>query len=318
MKKIVLVGGGSGSFEVLRGLKNYPYEIVSIPTTFDSGTHTGEIRDKFGTLPAGDVRRHILALAPEDSASILRQIFMFRFKERGYSHSKSLGNLIIMAAEKITEHPVSGIDAISRLFNIRGRVLPVSIDDAHVCVKLKDGRVIRGEANIDKPKHDGNIPIVSVYLEPKAVIYSETHDAIVSADLIVFSPGDLYTSNLPNIVVQGFKEAVHKCRGQKICVGNLMTKWGETNGYAVADCVRVILRYLGLKKFDAVITHSLPLNPALLKKYAKEKAYPMAVNEAKLSRYARRIIKGNVVDESGGIIRHSARKLALLINECLS
>ena len=317
MKKIVVVGGGSGSFSVLQGLKGYPYDITAVATTFDSGMHTGEIRDRFGTLPSGDVRRQILALAPEDHSSILRGLFMFRYEEPEAKFSKSLGNLMLMAAEKITGDPVAGIKAISELFQIRGRVLPVSTDDAHVCVELKDGTVIRGESNIDKPKHDGSIPIVSVYLEPEALIYRETYEVTRDANLLVVSPGDLYSSLSPIFVVNGYTDAVQECKGMKVCVANLMTKWGETNGYTVADCARVLTKYLGIPKFDAVICNSKPLDPGLLKKYAEEKAFPMAIDEAILRNYAGNIIKAPIADETGGIIRHNSRELARILKGCV-
>lgn len=309
MKRIVVIGGGSGIFNVLKGLKKYPVDITSIVTTFDNGGSTGMLRDEFGTLPSGDIRRSLVALAPDTDNATLRDLFTFRFEEKSSLRGHSFGNLFLQALTKISGDEVSAIKKASELLGIKGRVLPVSIDSAHVCAILENGRIVKGETNIDIPKHDGNLKIKKLYLEPDATIYREAYEAIVAADLVLIGPGDLYTSILPNILVRGFAEAARKSRAKFVYIANIMTKWGETNDYAASDFCAVILAYLKKKKFDFILCNNAPLKPFLLKKYKSERAYPVLIDAIKLKKYAAKIIKKDFTYQSD-IVRHDAKKLS--------
>jgi uncharacterized cofD-like protein len=183
MKKIVVIGGGSGIFNVLKGLKNYPVEITSIVTAFDNGGSTGILRDEFGTLPQGDIRRSLVALAPESENSTLRDLLNFRFPKESSLKGHSFGNLFLQALTSISVSEVGAIKMAADILNIKHKILPVSTDDATLCAKLSNGKIIKGETNIDIPQHDGSIKIKKIYLEPDANIYSESYKAIVSAIL---------------------------------------------------------------------------------------------------------------------------------------
>lgn len=314
MKKVVRIGGGSGGFNLLRGLKQFPFDITAVFTSFDSGGSAGVLRDEFGVLPPGDVRRGLVALSEGKRAEILRELFNYRFDKEGSSlHGHSFGNLFLVALSEIYGSEMEGIRKASELLNIKGKILPVSLDNANVTALLEDGTKVVGETNIDIPKHDGNLKIAEVYLEPKATLYKETEVAIKKADLVIIGPGDLYSSLIPTLAVDGMKKALKSCKGKTVVVCNLMTKWGETNGYKASDMVRELLKYSGLKKFDYVICNSKAAPPKLLKAYEKERKFPMECDE-NLSKYAANTITGDFFSRAD-IARHDSEKIAKVISK---
>jgi len=312
MKKIVVIGGGSGIFNVLKGLKNYPVSITSIVTTFDNGGSTGILRDEFGTLPPGDIRRSLVALSPDTGDSTIRELFNFRFPKESSLHGHSFGNLFLQALSSISGSEVSAIKKAADILNIKNKILPISIDNAQLCAKLEDGEIIKGETNIDIPKHDGSIKIKEIYLEPKAIIYSEAYDEILNADLIVIGPGDLFTSILPNTIVEGFSEAIDKSKAKIVYILNVMTKWGETNGFKASDFTKTLLKYLKLEKIDYVICNNSPINPRLKEKYDLEKSEQISIDENELKKYTKNIIITDVSIQTD-IIRHDPIKISKII-----
>ena len=312
MGKIVVIGGGSGIFNVLKGLKNYPVEITSIVTTFDNGGSTGLLKDEFGILPPGDIRRSLVALAPDSGNSALRDLLSFRFPKDSSLNGHSFGNLFLQALTSISGSEVGAIKTASDLLNIKHKILPVSIDKATLCARLIDGSVIRGETDIDIPKHDGSIKIKELYLEPEAIIYKEAYDAICKADLIIMGPGDLFTSILPNILVKSFTEAVKKSKGKVVYIMNLMTKWGETNGFKASDFVKILLTYLKRKYVDYLIINNSPIKHSLAKKYEAEKSFPVENDLSNLKKFAGKIIAEDVVLQKE-IARHDPEKISRII-----
>lgn len=314
MKKVVRIGGGSGGYTLLRGLKEFPLDITAVFTSFDSGGSAGVLRDEFGILPPGDVRQGLLALADEGQAEILRELFNYRFKNGNSSlHGHSFGNLFLAALASIYGGEIEGIRKASELLNIKGTVLPVSLDKSHVHAILEDGTEIVGETNIDIPKHDGALRIKKIFLDPPARIYEETDRAIRAADLIVIGPGDLYSSLIPTLATAGMKEALAESKGKKIVICNLMTKWGETQGFSASDMLKELLQYSGLSKFDYVICNTQKMSPQLAAAYEKEKKYPME-RDAALEQYARKVITGDFFSEAD-IARHDSAKIARIISE---
>lgn len=322
-KKVVRIGGGSGGFTLLRGLKEFSLDITAVFTSFDSGGSAGVLREEFGILPPGDVRRGLLALADEKQAATLRELFEYRFSAKGglasggkngssSLHEHSFGNLFLLALVSLYGE-VEGIRRASEILNIKGRVLPVSLDHSHVHAKLEDGTEVVGETNIDIPKHDGNLHIKELFLEPVANIYDETDAALREADLIVIGPGDLYSSLIPTLCVKGMPEALKKSKAKKVAVCNLMTKWGETHGFTCSDMVKELLRYSGLKTFDYVICNTGKFPPKVLAEYEKEKKYPMVCDES-LAACAGKVITGDFFSKSDKV-RHDSKKIAKLIAE---
>ncbi|MEK7156908.1 MAG: gluconeogenesis factor YvcK family protein [Patescibacteria group bacterium] len=314
IKKVVRIGGGSGGYTLLRGLKAFPLDITAVFTSFDSGGSAGVLRDEFGILPPGDVRRGLLALADEGQAEILRELFNYRFNN-GHSalHGHSFGNLFLAALSSIYGGEIEGIRKASELLNIKGKVLPVSLDKSHVHARLEDGTEIVGETNIDVPKHDGALRITEVFLKPKAHIYEETDKAIREADIIVIGPGDLYSSLIPTLCVGGMQDALRASKAKKVAVCNLMTKWGETHGFACSDMIKELLQYSGLKKFDYVICNTGVMSPKLAEAYEEEKKYPMKCDTA-LEQYTGKVIAGDFFSEAD-IARHDSGKIARIISE---
>jgi len=312
MKNIVVIGGGSGIFNVLKGLKNYPVTITSIVTTFDNGGSTGILRDEFGTLPPGDIRRSLVALAPDSGNTTLRDLFSYRFPEKSSLRGHSFGNLLLQALTSISGNEVEAIKMAANILNIKHNILPISIDNSQLCASLSDKTIIKGETNIDIPKHDGSLRIEKLFLEPNAIIYREAYDAILNADLIIIGPGDLYTSILPNTLVKGFTDAIKKTDAKIVYVLNIMTKWGETNGFCASDFVKTLLSYLKKDKIDYIICNDSPIKNSLIKKYQKEKSESVCIDESELKKYAKKIIFDDVVLQKD-ILRHDAKKIARII-----
>lgn len=305
-EKIVLIGGGGGVYRIAKFLKNVRDNISTIQTMFDHGGHSGKLRDEHGILPPGDIRQAILALSDESMETPLRALLSYRFPNRGSSiDDATLGNLIFTAFNDIYDGPVPAIEAMSKLFRVSGRVLPVSLDKADLVVRFGDNSVLKGEGNIDSRSIDDERVIKEAFLEPQANIYVEAYDAIISADKIIFCPGDLYTSIIPNILVEGFSDAIHKTKAKIIYVTNIMTKKSETYGFKASDFSRIILSYLKIDKFDVVICNNSKINPKIKSLYAEEYAEPVFVDEEILSDYASTVICDRIADQSDGVLRHN-------------
>jgi uncharacterized cofD-like protein len=314
-EKVVVIGGGSGSYTVLRGLKSYPLDITAVVTMFDSGGSSGKLRTEFGILPPGDVRRCLLALSTGENEELFQQLFSFRFQEDSSLQGHNFGNLFLMALSQM----LGGAGAIRRasdLLKINGKVLPVSLDRADVCVELEDGQNIIGETNIDIPKHNGDLQIKRAYLVPQARIHEEVFEEIIMADYIVIGPGDLYTSLIPNLLVGGMSDALKASRAKKIVTLNLMTKWGETNNFTARTFLEEILRYSELSSVDYVIANTKSIPASYLAQYAREKKYPMALDIESGSDIAHSVITADVSHENDHL-RHDSTVLGKIIDDII-
>ena len=307
--KIVVVGGGTGLSTILHGLKQYTEHITAVVTVADDGGSSGRLRQQFDILPPGDIRNCLVALA--DTEPLMRRLFQFRFDNNSEFAGHSFGNLFLVALSGIYGGDIQGIKKAAELLDIKGRVLPVSLDKAELHATLEDGTEVLGETNIDVPKHDGSISIKNIVLKQSAHIYEETADAIRRANIVVIGPGDSYTSIIPNLIVEGMRDALRESGGKKVFVCNLMTKWGETNDYDASDIARELLRYSGLEIFDYAICNTETMDPELVKAYAREKKYPVRSGD-ELQKYAKNVITGNFFSESD-IARHDSAKLAKVI-----
>ena len=307
-EKIVLVGGGGGVYRIARFLKFIRPNITTIQTVFDSGGHSGALRDEHGVLPPGDIRRAILALADEHVAHNLRELLSYRFASEKELELEgvNMGNLLLTALTTITGSLPQAINEMCMWYGVKGKVLPVSLDNAHIKVKLSDGTYLLGEKYIDTREIDDDRRITDVMLEPKAHIYVEAYEELVTADKIIFCPGDLYTSLLPNLLVEGFAEALSKTEAQIIYPANIMTKKAETDGFSVADFVRVIESHMGGRNIDTVIVNDEHIPGETRDLYQKQKAYPVTFDGA-LENMDTKVIKKPLVDIGGGMIRHHER-----------
>ena len=268
--KVVVIGGGTGVFTVLSGLKRYPLELSAVISMADDGGSTGVLREEFGILPPGDVRRALVALSSSGDR-LLADLFSYRFEEGGLK-GHSFGNIMLTALERITGSFESAVEEAGRILGAGGRVIPVTLSNVQLVAKLEDGSVIRGETNIDIPKHDPRLKIAEVFLRPEALANERATEAIKSADLVVIGPGDLYTSVVPNLLVSGVAEAIRRTKATKAYVVNIMTKSGETNGFAAEDFIKVVERYLGQGALDYAVVNTKRPTQDRLHHYEKESA----------------------------------------------
>lgn len=308
-ESIVLVGGGGGVYRVGRFLKHIRPNITTVQTMFDHGRHSGQLRDERGVLPPGDLRQAIIALSDDKMESTLRKLMSYRFVEKGNSslNNATVGNILLTALTEIEGSLPAAINALCRWCGVRGSVLPVSLDSAELCVKLDDDSILKGEGNIDnRPMSDDRV-IIDTYLEPNAHIFVGAYDSIVNADKVVLCPGDLYTSLVPNLLVDGFVDALTRSKAKLIYVVNIMTKKAETNLYNVDDFARVVYEKILGHKIDIIIYNSdQSINGCVIEKYQKERSFPVKYC-GKLETYCHKSFGVPLVDISGGIIRHHER-----------
>lgn len=314
-RKITVIGGGTGSYTLLKGLKYYDTNLTAIVTTADSGGSSGQLRDEFGVLPPGDLRRCLVALS-EKRGDIWRKIFEYRFN--GHTENNNLGNLIITALTKITGDLPEALAVASELLATRGRVVPATLDSVQLCAELENGQKILGEANIDIPQHNPQLKIVKLYLTPQAFAYKRAIEAILDTDLVVIGPGDLYTSIIPNLLVEGISQALKATSAKVVYVCNVMTKYGETTNFSAKDFVREIQRYTD-NALDAVVINTTRPAPALIEAYALENSFFVEPN---IWGAPATVIKTDLLEEraevyEGGrirpLIRHDSGKLARTI-----
>ncbi len=222
--------------------KNRDLNLAAVVSVADSGGSTGELRDEFGILPPGDIRRAVLALS--EDAETVRKLFEYRFKGGNRMSGHTIGNLLLTALADITGDFEAGIEELCEMFHVRGKVIPVTLDDVHLGVTLENGEKIIGETNIDVPKHDANLAISDAFLIGESKINPRAREAIINSDYVIIGPGDLYTSVVPNLLCPGMREALEQTSAKIVYVCNVMTKHGETDGYSVEDFVAVIERYV--------------------------------------------------------------------------
>lgn len=278
-KSIVVMGGGTGTYPILQGLKKHAdvIDITAIITMADSGGSTGRLRDEFGQLPVGDVRMALTALASEagQDGQLLRELFLHRFDKGEGLNGHNFGNLLMVALTQILGSEAEAVKAASRILRIKGRVLPVTEDDINIVAEYDDGVVVEGEHDIDEPPEDRyEHHIVSLRTNPKGVITNDAREALLNADLILLGPGDLYSSLLANCVVEGVSEAIRDSKGIFVFASNLMTRPGQTHNMNACDHVREVEKYVGQMP-DYVIINTGVVPEHLLKRYAEKFQFPV-------------------------------------------
>jgi len=262
-KKVVCLGGGTGTFTVLSGLKKYPVNLTAIVAMSDSGGSTGVLRDELGVLPPGDVARCLVALSRQDV--LMRALMDYRF-ESGKLRGHRFGNLLLSALEKTTGSFDKAVEKASDILRTDGRVIPSTLNNVHLMARV-GSRVVKGEEKIQMTKMNGSLK--RLWLEPAGRGNPKALAAIREADAIIIGPGGFYTGVLPNLLVRGIPEAIRKSKAKKIFVCNLMTKKEHTKNYSVADYTRSLESYLG-GEVDVVIFNNTTPPAKLLKRYARE------------------------------------------------
>lgn len=318
--KIAVIGGGTGSFTLLSALKDHTSQIAAIVNMVDDGGSTGVLRDELGALPPGDVRQCLVALS--DSPKI-RDLFNYRF-EGGTFEGHSFGNLLITALEKTTGDFASAIDTASEILRVNGKVIPATLDDIRLVMTWPEASLtLHGERVIDAEyfKHDPRKAELS--LAPTPSVNPLAIEAIRQADLVVISPGDLYTSLGPLLVIDGIGKALRETSATVAYVANLVTKEGQTSGFTVADHAAEIERFGGGDFLDCVIYNNATPDASIAKRYAEENAFVVPYNKRDFSSATYRAIGGNYIGSVGehnvtdthlpvtrSLIRHDAEAVA--------
>lgn len=297
--RIVAVGGGTGLSTLLRGLKKYSDNITAVVTVADDGGSSGRLRRELGVLPPGDFRQCIAALA--DAEPLVTELFQYRFDQGTGLDGHSFGNLFIVAMSGITGNFERALRESSRVLAVRGQILPSTLENVTLCAELDDDSFVEGESNIPH----GPAPIKRVYLRPAdAMAYPESLKAIAEADLIVLGPGSLYTSIMPNLLVDGIASAIRESRATKVYVCNVASQPGETDGYDLSRHIRALHEHVGNGLFDNVLANSkiLPLPPEWHVNAIDVDADSVTVDGP-------RVVAADVIDERRPT-RHDPEKLA--------
>lgn len=303
--RIVVIGGGTGLSTVLRGFKQYPFDITAIVTVADDGGSSGRLRDDYDIPPPGDVRNVIAALS--DVEPLVEQMFQFRFSQSNDLGGHSLGNLMLTALTEITGDFNHAIAEMSKVLNVHGKVIPAANKKVTLHAELIDGTTIVGESKVPS----GHAPIKRVYLEPSNLkpLPAAVH-AIERADYILIGPGSLYTSIIPNLLVKGIGQAVVKAKGEKIYIANLMTQQGETIHYSVSQHIEAIHDHVGEAFIESVLFNEKDLPSAIYAQYREENAEPVYFDVEKLQQMGVKLIKKEIALIHKGTVRHDAKNLA--------
>lgn len=311
MVKIVALGGGTGLSILLRGLKEVSSNITAVVTVADDGGGSGVLREDLGMLPPGDVRNCILALANKEP--ILQDLFHYRFQE-GRLKGQNFGNLMIAAMVGISDSFEEAIKKISDIFAITGEVFPVSEEDIVLYAKLEDGTTVVGESNIPHEAVKRDIAIDQVWIEPKdAKTYEMVVKRIREADIIVLGPGSLFTSIIPNLLVQEVVDAINQSTSPVFYIVNIMTQPGETDGFTASDHILALKKHTQISKLDYVVVNTGDIHVDILERYERESAFPVALLEKDLevlNALGVKIIADDFVEEKKGYVRHDAPKIS--------
>lgn len=306
---IVAIGGGTGLSMLLKGIKRFTNNITAVVTVGDDGGSSGRLREELGVLPPGDIRNCLAALA--DDEDLVTQLFQYRFQNGEGLEGHSFGNLFLTALCSITGDMFSAIKESANVLSIRGVVLPATLDDMKLVAKFEDGRVVHGESNI--PEAGGVIK--QLYTEPKNCSpLPDVITAIKGADLIILGPGSLYTSVIPNLLIDEIAEAIGNSNAKKIYVCNIMTQPGETDDYNVSDHVKALIKHAGGRKIvDAVLVNNVLPN-VISEGYAKAGAFPVDIDTEKLAALNIELVTSKLIQENkSGLVRHSSNRVARAI-----
>ena len=313
MKKITVIGGGTGAFVVLSGLKKYPLNLSVVVTMMDSGGSTGRLRDQLGILPPGDLRQCMVALS--DAPLLWRKLFLYRF-EKGDLKGHNFGNIFLAALEKVSTSYDEAIETVSYVLKTKGKVIPVTLNKLQLEVKYENGKEITGEGLIDE-NHEEKSRIQNAYLKPQGDANPKAIKSIEESDYIVIGPGDLYTSIVPVLLFDEVRNAMKRSKAKIIYIMNLMTKSGQTTNYKASDHIEDLVKYLGFKP-DFILINNGPINQEVLSSY-KHYNEVQVVNDLKEDES--KIIEADLVDVKKieknssdvlyrSILRHDSDKVA--------
>lgn len=305
-KKVVVLGGGTGMSVLLQGLKKFPLDITAIVSVSDDGSSTGKLREEFNTPAVGDIRRVLISLS--ETEPLVEKLFNYRFKTCSDLDGHTVGNLILTAAKEITGNLSDGIEALSKVFNLKGKVVPLTEDNVVLMAKMEDGSIVEGEHHItESPKK-----IKEVFYKEEPIVNPESIEAIKNSDAIILSMGSVYTSIIPNLITKEIINAIDNSSAKIMYVCNMVTQPGETEGFKVSDHINLLNEYLGKRKIEYVLANDKKIDENILKRYqTTEQKDQVVLDKENLNNV--KLIEDNYFTVIDNIVRHDALKLAFNI-----
>lgn len=304
---IVVIGGGTGSFALLQGLKAYTSHVTALVNMADDGGSTGVLRDELGVLPPGDARQCLVALSQSPK---VRELFNYRFN-KGSLQGHAFGNLFLTALEKLTGNFAEAVETASDVLRVRGRVIPATLDNVRLKISWPDRQMsLHGEGIIDTEhfQHDPRHAVLS--LEPMARANPAALRAIAHADIVAIAPGDIYTSLGPIFLAQGYKEALATTKAKVVYVSNLVTKKGQTDGFTAETHAAEIERFIGAPVLDVLLYNNSNPSSDLLARYAKEGEFWVKADLTSLSQKHYRAVGGSFLSQAVDDVPSKGDKLA--------
>ena len=301
---VTVVGGGHGLSVLLRGIKAATSNVTAVVTVADDGGSSGRLREEFGIIPPGDLRNCLVALA--DTEPLMEKLFQYRFKGKSELAGHSFGNLFIAAMNEVTGDMEQALQESSKVLAVKGQVLPASKDHVRLDAIMEDGTIVEGESQI--PEVHKKIHRVRLFPEHVQPVQSAL-DALKNADAIILGPGSLYTSIMPNLLVDGVAEAIRKSKAIKIYICNVMSQPGETDGYTASMHAKAIIDHGGKGIIDYMLVNDSPISPEMQEFYAGKGAYPVEVDEEAINALGVGFVKADIINEQE-LIRHDPDKLS--------
>lgn len=296
MKKVVVLGGGTGMSTLLKGLKLFPLDITAVVSVCDDGKSTGRLREEFNIVAVGDIRRVLVSLS--ETEPLVEELLNYRFETSSDLNGHTVGNLILTALANITGNISDGVSLLSNIFNLKGSVLPLTEDNVVLMAKMQDNSIIEGEHNIT----ESSKKIKKVYYKAKTKTNPLVIEEIKHADLIILSMGSLFTSVIPNLICDDMKKALEQSNAKIMYVNNMMTQPGETDNFKASDHIKALNSYLGKRKVDVVIANDGDIDSEIVKKYETlEQKDPVIFDKDNLKK----------LDLKNGTLKHNVEKLAL-------
>jgi uncharacterized cofD-like protein len=311
--RIVVIGGGTGLPVLLRGLKQYPVDITAIVTVADDGGSSGRLREDLHIPPPGDIRNVLASLS--DVEPLVEEMFQHRFKTSNELSGHSLGNLILAAMTSITGNFVHAIQEMSKILNVRGKVLPAANQSVVLHAEMEDGAIVSGESKIP---YSGK-RIKKVFLTSKKSIrpLPESLQAIRQADLIIIGPGSLYTSILPNLLVPRLGDEVCRSQAKKVYICNLMTQAGETHGFTASDHVKAIYDHMNCAFINTILVNNEEIPADIQLRYNEELADPVLYDLPRLFELGLEVVHADIAYQENGALRHDPKKVAKILYNLL-
>lgn len=308
-KKVVVLGGGTGMSYLLKGLKDFPVDITAIITVSDNGRSTGKLREEFHTPAVGDIRKVITNLSQIDQP--IKDMMSYRFKTSSDLDGHAVGNLILTAMLDITGSLTESIKQLSKLLDVRHKVLPISEDCDLTLMGLdKDGNIIEGEEQITESHRQ----FEKIFYKKEPKVSKDALEAIKNADLIIISMGSLYTSVLPNIICKEVEEVLNESKAPIMYTCNIVTQPGETDNFTVGDHVKLLNRYLDKKKVDVVIASNTKIDEEMAKRYeSQEQKDPVLIDYDEIKKIGVELIEDDLITIDDNTLKHNSLKLSSLI-----